>query len=54
MGETGVLVVTEDGVIDVPNAVPVAAGLVETVERIVNALGIPTRDEHEQQQEDET
>lgn len=48
MSEPGVLIVRDDGVIDVPNGVPVVHGLVEAVERVFNALGIPTRDEPQQ------
>jgi hypothetical protein len=44
---SSVLIVRDDGVIDVPGAIPVIRGLVEAVEQLVNSLGIPTRDERE-------
>lgn len=44
MNEPSVLIVRDDGVIDVPGVIPIVPALLETVERIYNALGIPTRD----------
>lgn len=45
VAEPSVLVVRDDGVVDVPGAMPIVPGLLETVERIYNALGIPTREQ---------
>lgn len=53
MTEPGVLIVRDDGVIDVPDAIPIVPGLLETVERIYNALGIPTCEYPEQRTEDD-
>ena len=50
----GVVLARDDGVIDVPDAIPVVSGLVEAVERLFGALGIPARDERDQRTEDET
>lgn len=51
---SSVLIVRDDGVIDVPGAMPIVPGLLETVERLYNALGIPTHEQHnDQRQEDE-
>lgn len=41
----GVVLARDDGLIVVLDAVPITRGLVETVERICEALGIPARDE---------
>ena len=41
----GVVLARNDGLIVVLDAVPITRGLVETVERICEALGIPARDE---------
>lgn len=50
----GVVLARDDGLIYVPNAVPVVHGLVDAIERLIGALGIPARDEQtEQQQEDD-
>lgn len=49
----GVVLARDDGVIEVPRAVAVPRGLVETVERIVEALGIPARNERDQQRTEE-
>lgn len=50
----GVVLARDDGLIDVPRAWAVPAGLVETIEHLVEALGIPARDEQrEQRTEDE-
>lgn len=40
---TGVLLVRDDGVIDVPTGVVVVGSLVEAVERLFGTLGIPAR-----------
>lgn len=45
---SSVLIVRDDGVIDVPGAVPVVRGLVEAVELVFNSLGIPTRETRDQ------
>lgn len=45
----GVVLARDDGVIDVPAGIPVVHGLVEAIERLVGALGIPARDEQDQQ-----
>lgn len=50
----GVVLARDDGVIDVPGAIPVVHGLVEAVERLFGALGIPARDERDQQRTEET
>jgi hypothetical protein len=50
----GVLIVRTDGVIDVPDAVPVVHGLVDAIERLLGSLGIPARDERDQQRTEET
>lgn len=50
----GVVLARDDGLIDVPGAIPVVHGLVDAIERLVGALGIPARDEQDQQRtEDE-
>ena len=50
----GVLVVRDDGVVVVPNGVPVVRGMVEAVELLFASLGIPVRDERQEQAEEET
>ena len=50
----GVVLARDDGVIDVPDAVPVVHGMVEAVERIFASLGIPARDEQQERTEEET
>lgn len=51
----GVALARDDGVIDVPGAVPVTRGLLDAIERLVGALGIPARDQqHDQREENET
>jgi len=50
----GVLIARDDGVIVVPDAVPVVHGLVEAIERLVGSLGIPARDERQERTEEET
>lgn len=49
----GVVLARDDGVIDVPGAVPVVHGLVDAIERIYEALGIPARERQNQQREEE-
>jgi hypothetical protein len=53
MTEPGILIVRDDGVIPVPDGVPVAYGLIETVELLFNSLGIPTREQRQQRAEEE-
>lgn len=49
----GVLVVREDGAVDVPNGVPVVRGMVEAIEKLFGSLGIPARDERTERTEEE-
>lgn len=50
----GVVLARDDGLIDVPGAIPVVHGLVDAIERLIGALGIPARDEQpDQRTEDE-
>jgi hypothetical protein len=42
---TGVLVVRDDGVTDVPTGIPVVHGLIEAIEQLFNSLGIPARED---------
>ncbi|QOR55788.1 MAG: hypothetical protein YHS30scaffold324_20 [Catenulispora phage 69_17] len=53
MSEPSVLIVRDDGVIPVPNGIPVVHGLVEAVEHLFNSLGIPTREETQQPKEED-
>ena len=48
----GVVLARDDGLIDVPGAVPITRGLVDAIERIYGALGIPARDEQRDQREE--
>ncbi len=48
----GVVLARNDGLVHVPDATPVVNGLIEAIERLFSALGIPARDEH-QRTEDE-
>lgn len=47
----GVVLARDDGLIDVPGAVPITRGLIDVIEHLVGALGIPARDEHDQREE---
>ena len=49
---TGVVLARDDGLIDVPGAMPIVPGLLDTIERLCSALGIPTRDERERPAEE--
>lgn len=49
----GVLVARNDGVIDVPDAVPVVRGMVEAIERLFSSLGVPARDERQERTEED-
>lgn len=49
----GVVLARDDGLIDVPAAIPVVHGLVDAIERLFGALGIPARDERNDRTEDE-
>lgn len=51
--QTGVVLARNEGLIYVPGAVPITRGLVDTVERICDALGIPTADERREQREEQ-
>lgn len=48
----GVVLARDDGLIEVPGAV-VVHGLVDAIERIYEALGIPARERQNQQREEE-
>lgn len=52
--QAGVLIARDDGVIVVPDAVPVVHGLVDAIERLFASLGMPARDERQERTEDET
>lgn len=45
----GVVLARDDGLIDVPDAIPVVHGLIDAIERLAGVLGIPARDEQDQQ-----
>lgn len=49
---SSVLVVRDDGVVNVPGAIPIVHGLVEAVELLFNTLGIPTREKPEPRTEE--
>jgi hypothetical protein len=49
----GIVLAREDGVVVVPNGMPVVHGLVEAVEMLFASLGIPARDERQERTEEE-
>jgi hypothetical protein len=48
----GVLIVRDDGVTVLPDAIPVVRGMVEAVELLFASLGIPTRDQRQERTEE--
>lgn len=48
----GVVLARDDGVIDVPDGIPVVHGLVDAIERLFDTLGIPARNERDERTED--
>lgn len=46
----GVVLARDDGLIEVPGAIPVVHGLIEAIDRLLGALAMPTRDEQPDQQ----
>lgn len=49
----GVLIVRDDGVTVLPDAIPVVHGMVEAVERIFASLGIPAQDQRQERTEED-
>jgi len=49
---SGILIVRDDGVINVPGAVAVPAGLADAVEHLLDKLGAPKRDERKRKGRD--
>jgi hypothetical protein len=50
----GVLLARDDGVIVLPDAIPVVHGMVEAVELLFASLGIPARDQRRERTEEKT